>query len=70
MPEPRAWDRRAGELIETFIVPRMRDLGGFSARRALLPFADRMIGPFILLDQAGPSELLIEARQSGRRFPG
>jgi redox-sensitive bicupin YhaK (pirin superfamily) len=42
-------------LVETVIVPRARDLGGFSVRRAL-PSAERqMIGPFIFWDQVGPA---------------
>ncbi len=69
MPDPALGDRPAAELIETIIVPRMRDLGGFSVRRAL-PSADRqMIGPFILLDQAGPTELLITEKFDVRPHP-
>ena len=50
----------AGKLddIETVIIPRARDLGGFEVRRAL-PAPDRqMVGPFIFFDQAGPAEFL------------
>ena len=44
--------------IETVIIPRARDLGGFEVRRAL-PAPDRqMVGPFIFFDQAGPAEFL------------
>ncbi|MES2548096.1 MAG: pirin family protein [Pseudomonadota bacterium] len=44
--------------IETVIVPRARDLGGFEVRRAL-PSAERqMVGPFIFFDQMGPAEFL------------
>ena len=69
LPDLALGDRRAAELIETIIVPRMRDLGGFSVRRAL-PSADRqMIGPFILLDQAGPTELLITEKFDVRPHP-
>lgn len=43
--------------VETVIVPRARDLGGFEVRRAL-PSAQRpMIGPFIFFDQMGPTVL-------------
>ena len=46
------------EDIETVIIPRARDLGGFEVRRAL-PAPDRqMVGPFIFFDQAGPAEFL------------
>jgi hypothetical protein len=43
------------EDIETVIPPRRRDLGGFEVAR-LLPIAKRqMVGPFIFLDQIGPT---------------
>jgi len=46
------------DAIETVIVPRARDLGGFEVRRAL-PSAERqMVGPFIFFDQMGPAEFL------------
>jgi hypothetical protein len=41
--------------IETVIVPRARDLGGFSVRRALPSAQRQMIGPFIFWDQMGPA---------------
>jgi hypothetical protein len=48
----------AVDVIETVIVPRARDLGGFEVRRAL-PSAERqMVGPFIFFDQMGPAEFL------------
>ncbi len=48
----------AVDAIETVIVPRARDLGGFEVRRAL-PSAERqMVGPFIFFDQFGPAEFL------------
>jgi redox-sensitive bicupin YhaK (pirin superfamily) len=39
------------------LVPRERDLGGFSVRRALPAQERRAIGPFVFLDQMGPAEL-------------
>jgi redox-sensitive bicupin YhaK (pirin superfamily) len=67
--DPAFGDKRAADLIDTIIVPRLRDLGGFSVRRAL-PSAERqMIGPFILLDQAGPTELLITEKFDVRPHP-
>jgi redox-sensitive bicupin YhaK (pirin superfamily) len=42
--------------IETAIVPRARDLGGFEVRRALPSHARQMIGPFVFFDQMGPAE--------------
>ncbi len=44
--------------IETVIVPRARDLGGFEVRRALPSAARQMVGPFIFFDQMGPAEFL------------
>ena len=50
----------AGQLdsIETLIVPRARDLGGFEVRRALPAPSRQMVGPFIFFDQMGPAEFL------------
>ena len=45
--------------IETVIVPRARDLGGFEVRRALPSSRRQMVGPFIFFDQMGPSEFLL-----------
>lgn len=44
--------------VETVIVPRSRDLGGFSVRRALPARERQMVGPFIFFDQMGPAEFL------------
>ena len=46
------------ESIETVIVPRARDLGGFEVRRALPAPRRQMVGPFIFFDQIGPAEFL------------
>ena len=44
--------------IETLIIPRTRDLGdGFEVRRALPAAGRRMVGPFVFLDQMGPTIL-------------
>ena len=50
----------AGELdsIETLIVPRARDIGGFEVRRALPAPKRQMVGPFIFFDQMGPAEFI------------
>jgi hypothetical protein len=67
--DPQLGDIRASDSIADVIVPRMRDLGGFSVRRAL-PTADRqMVGPFILFDQAGPGEMLISENFDVRPHP-
>ena len=46
------------DAIETLIVPRARDLGGFEVRRALPAPKRQMVGPFIFFDQMGPAEFL------------
>lgn len=46
------------DAIETLIIPRARDLGGFEVRRALPAPKRQMVGPFIFFDQVGPAEFL------------
>lgn len=40
--------------IETVVVPRSSDLGGFEVRRALPSAQRRTVGPFVFLDHMGP----------------
>jgi redox-sensitive bicupin YhaK (pirin superfamily) len=47
----------AASAIETVIVPRTRDLGGFEVRRALPSVERRMVGPFVFFDRIGPALL-------------
>lgn len=56
--EPGCPDRVGADAIETLIVPRARDLGGFEVRRALPAPKRQMVGPFIFFDQAGPAEFV------------
>lgn len=56
--EPGCPDAIGVDAIETLIIPRARDLGGFEVRRALPAPARQMVGPFIFFDQAGPAEFL------------
>ena len=58
MLEPSCPDVTTMDSIETVIVPRARDLGGFEVRRALPSPKRQMVGPFIFFDQAGPAEFL------------
>ncbi|NIZ15034.1 pirin family protein [Phaeobacter sp. HF9A] len=44
--------------IETLIIPRARDIGGFEVRRALPAPRRQMVGPFIFFDQIGPADFL------------
>ncbi|MEP0520620.1 MAG: pirin family protein [Hyphomicrobiales bacterium] len=56
--DPKPGDKFACDAIETIIVPRARDLGGFEVRRALPSAKKQMIGPFIFFDQMGPAEFI------------
>ena len=40
--------------VETIVVPRSRDIGGFEVRRALPAAERRMVGPFVFFDHMGP----------------
>jgi hypothetical protein len=44
--------------LETVLLPRTHDIGGFEVRRALPATQRQMIGPFIFFDQMGPGEFL------------
>lgn len=48
----------AGGAIESVILPRTHDIGGFTVRRALPATERQMVGPFIFFDQMGPGEFL------------
>jgi redox-sensitive bicupin YhaK (pirin superfamily) len=55
---PGCPDDVGADAIETLIIPRARDIGGFEVRRALPAPKRQMVGPFIFFDQAGPAEFL------------
>jgi redox-sensitive bicupin YhaK (pirin superfamily) len=57
--DPNPGDRFGCDAIETVIMPRARDLGGFEVRRALPSARRQMVGPFIFWDQMGPAEFLL-----------
>jgi len=59
----------AVDAIETVIVPRARDLGGFEVRRALPAPKRQMVGPFIFFDQMGPAEFLPSRGMDVRPHP-
>jgi redox-sensitive bicupin YhaK (pirin superfamily) len=44
--------------LETVLLPRTHDIGGFEVRRALPAQQRQMVGPFIFFDQMGPGEFL------------
>jgi len=62
--DPKPGDTFACDAIDMVIVPRARDLGGFSVRRALPSTQRQMVGPFIFFDQMGPAEFLLGDRKS------
>ncbi|MEM7178660.1 MAG: pirin family protein [Pseudomonadota bacterium] len=55
--------------IETLIVPRAHDLGGFEVRRALPAPKRQMVGPFIFFDQMGPAEFITDGGIDVRPHP-
>ncbi len=56
--DPVLGDKRSCDALETVIVPRARDLGGFEVRRALPHGRRQMVGPFIFFDQMGPVQFI------------
>lgn len=46
------------QALEQVILPRSRDIGGFEVSRILPVKSKRMVGPFVFLDQMGPTEFL------------
>jgi redox-sensitive bicupin YhaK (pirin superfamily) len=55
--------------LETLIIPRARDLGGFEVRRALPAPERQMVGPFIFFDQMGPAEFITDGGIDVRPHP-
>lgn len=55
--DPSPGDRKAFDAVETLILPRTSDIGGFEVRRALPSARRRLVGPFIFLDRMGPAVL-------------
>ncbi len=63
--EPEATATPGCKALETVIVPRPRDIGGFEVRRLLPSLERRSVGPFVFFDQMGPSRA--DARLGHRR---
>ena len=55
--------------IETVVVPRARDIGGFEVRRALPSARRQMVGPFIFWDQMGPARFPLGEGMDVRPHP-
>lgn len=66
---PGCPDAAGADAIETLIIPRARDLGGFEVRRALPAPKRQMVGPFIFFDQMGPAEFLTDQGIDVRPHP-
>ncbi len=56
--EPEANATPGCKALETVIVPRPRDIGGFEVRRLLPSLERRNVGPFVFFDQMGPADLV------------
>lgn len=67
--DPHCPDAASMDAIETLIVPRARDIGGFEVRRALPSARRQMVGPFIFFDQMGPAEFITEGGIDVRPHP-
>ncbi|MAJ64688.1 MAG: hypothetical protein CBB62_10700 [Micavibrio sp. TMED2] len=67
--DPQCPDVGDVDAIETVIVPRARDIGGFEVRRALPSARRQMVGPFIFFDQMGPAEFITGAGIDVRPHP-
>ena len=55
--------------LDTLIIPRARDIGGFEVRRALPSPKRQMVGPFIFFDQMGPAEFITDGGIDVRPHP-
>lgn len=57
------------DALDTLIIPRARDLGGFEVKRALPTAKRKLVGPFIFFDQMGPAEFIHEGGIDVRPHP-
>ncbi|MFZ2100299.1 MAG: pirin family protein [Oricola sp.] len=55
--DPEPGDAFASDAIETLIIPKVSDIGGFEVRRALPSIKRKLVGPFIFFDRMGPAVL-------------
>src|ERR1700678_4328208 len=67
--DPVLGDKQSCDALELVVVPRVRDLGGFSVRRALPQVKRQMVGPFIFFDQMGPAQFLAGQGMDVRPHP-
>ena len=65
--DPDIGDAFACDAIETLIIPKVSDIGGFEVRRALPSLKRKLVGPFIFFDRMGPATFRPgEALECGR----
>lgn len=56
-PTEQRCDAEPGcDALERVLLPKNKDLGGFSVRRAIPTIGTRMIGPWVFFDHMGPAE--------------
>lgn len=67
--DPRCVDDGSFSPIETAILSKPRDIGGFEVRRLLPSPKRRMVGPFIFFDQMGPATFAPERGLDVRPHP-
>ncbi len=67
--DPMLGDAQSCDALELVVVPRVRDLGGFTVRRALPQTERQMVGPFIFFDQMGPVQFLAGQGMDVRPHP-
>ena len=67
--DPILGDAASCDALELMIVPRVRDLGGFSVRRALPHGKRQMVGPFIFFDHFGPLQYMADTNVDVRPHP-
>src|SRR5690625_3633286 len=68
-PDPVPGDADSVDKIDSIIVPRIRDIGGFEVGRVLPAAGHGMVGPFIFFDQMGPAEFLLHEGIDVRPHP-
>jgi len=53
--DPEPGDAFACDAIQTLIIPKISDIGGFEVKRALPSLKRKLVGPFIFFDRMGPA---------------
>jgi len=53
--DPEPGDAFACDAIQTLVIPKVSDIGGFEVKRALPSLKRKLVGPFIFFDRMGPA---------------